>query len=256
MIAAIKHWSQLCKIIEPTENLGQYRPTEIGKFLFDEESGVDPYLEDISTIWLMHWIISTNSEHATTWYYALNHFNSRIFDREQLSGALLELCKGLKKANASPATLKRDVECFVRTYISRAGAATVDDQVECLLGELNLIREVTTRSFEFQRGGKPALSDGVFAFALAEFWISRAEEQNTLSVEAITYEPGSPGRVFKLDENSIIDRLLNIERISEGAFVWTDTSGVRNIARRNTYIDKMDLLRLAFSNRSDRAAAA
>ena len=50
--------------------------------------------------------------------------------------------------------------------------------------------------------GKP---DGIFLFALADFWARRAPEQATLAIDTPAYEPGSPGRIFKLDEDALID---------------------------------------------------
>ena len=85
--------------------------------------------------------------------------------------------------------------------------AAGEDALEPVLAELGLIRPVAGRLYEFRRGPKPSLPDGVFAYALNAFWNRHAPNAATLSVEAIAYEPGSPGRVFKLDENSVVERL-------------------------------------------------
>ena len=37
---------------------------------------------------------------------------------------------------------------------------------------------------------------------------------NTLSFEALNHEPGSPGRVFLLEENDIVDMLVALEEVS------------------------------------------
>ena len=77
--------------------------------------------------------------------------------------------------------------------------------MECPLAELELLKSTNLRGvYEFQVGPKPGLPDSIFVFALAEYWPENAE---TLSLESVTYEPGSPGRVFKLDERSVVERL-------------------------------------------------
>jgi hypothetical protein len=81
------------------------------------------------------------------------------------------------------------------------------------------------------RGPKPTLPDGVFAYALAEFW-DRQGTSTALSAEQVCYAPGSPGRVFKLDEDSVITRLMRLDDLTNDAWQWTDTAGLRQIQRR------------------------
>lgn len=255
MVAAIRHWAQIFRVIEESGDSGTYRVSRLGQLIFDDETGLDPYMESISTIWLLHWFVASDFERATTWFYAFNHLNAQTFDRDSLTESLGLLCKRLERARSSTATLKRDVECFVRSYVAKAGAGAIDDQIETVLGELGLIKEVSSRSFEFRRGAKPTLHDGIFLFALEEFWQNWAPQQSTLSVEAIVYEPGSPGRVFKLDEHAVVDRLVAIDTASKGAYAWSDTAGVRNVARRRDDVDPLDFLPAAFGAETSREAA-
>ena len=255
MVTAIRHWAQVFRIVEENKEGGSYRVSRLGHRLFDDEAGLDPFMEKISTIWLLHWFVASDVERATTWFYAFNHLNAQSFDRDSLTEALALLCKRLERSRSSTATLKRDVECFVRSYVAKVGAGAVDDQIESVLGELGLIKEVSSRSFEFRRGAKPTLHDGVFLFALEEFWQNWAPRQSTLSVDAIVYEPGSPGRVFKLDEHAVVDRLVAIDVASQGSYAWSDTAGVRNVARRKESVDPLSFLPLAYDRQAALEAA-
>ena len=38
-------------------------------------AGLDPYLEDPATLWLLHWQIASNLGRATTWFWTFSHFN-------------------------------------------------------------------------------------------------------------------------------------------------------------------------------------
>lgn len=259
MVWAIRHWAQLCRIIEETDKQGRYRVTALGNALFDPDRGLDPFMEDLGTTWLLHWLIASNHAQATTWFYAFNHLNVVRFDREALAAPLRELCVRLNRSRASSATIKRDVECFVRSYVPPTAAGAVEDEIESVLGELGIVREVTTRNFEFQRGPKPTLPDGVFLFALNEFWHARAARRgaqlSALSVEEIAYEPGSPGRIFKMDEESLLDRLVDIEDSSKGAFRWSDTAGVRVVSRANAVVDPLTFLHWGIGEVREEAAA-
>ena len=120
--------------------------------------------------------------------------------------------------------------------------------MESVLSELPLIRTVGTRLFEFNYGPKPSLPEGVFLYSLNEFWNTKLLNQNSASVETLTYASGSPGRVFKIDEQSLVKRLMNIGKNSEGRFEWTDTLGIRNVTRRREERDSLKLLELAYKN--------
>ena len=71
----------------------------------------------------------------------------------------------------------------------------------------------------------------MFTYALLDFWESTAPGLSSLAFESIAFGDGSPGRVFKLDEDSIADRLLGLEDITRGALTWTDTAGLRQVHR-------------------------
>ena len=253
MVTSIRHWALACGVI--AEEGERYRPTEFGRFLFDEETGRDPFMEWPATTWLLQWMVAGRPERTTTWFYAFSHFPAQVFERETLAAPIRDLCKERGWQRTSAATIKRDVECFIRSYVPRTGSKFSDDNLEPVLAELGLIRAVGARTFEFCRGPKPSLPDGVFLFALNDFWQRYAPDQNTIAVESLAYEPGSPGRVFKLDEHSLIERLSRIDDSSGRRFAWSDTAGVRNVARRATDIAPLALLDAAYESGTRRRAA-
>ena len=254
MASSMRHWALACDVI--MENGEKFVPGAIGEFLFRDER--DPYMESPATIWLMHWLLAGNPtpNRTTTWFFAFNNFPFHRFDRNMLATSLLEICEGRENwPKTSPATIKRDVECFIRSYVPQTDTKFVDDSMEPVLAELGMIQPVGSNSFQFRRGAKPNLPDGVFLFALHEFWESTARKQNTLAVENIAFESGSPGRTFKLDEFSLTERLSRIGDSSDGRYRWSESAGVRNVSRHEENIDKWEMLDSAYSRSSGRRAA-
>ena len=49
------------------------------------KDGWDPYLEDEATIWLIHWLMATNPQHATAWYWFFNRFHKPEFTSLEIS---------------------------------------------------------------------------------------------------------------------------------------------------------------------------
>jgi len=256
MVASIRHWALACGIIR--DNGSTYETTTLGKFIFDSLEGVDPCLESPATIWLLHWMIAGHTPPArtTTWFYAFHNFTAQTFDRTLLSTTLQDVSKEQTLwPKASANTIKRSVECFIRSYVPQTEGTGVDDKMEAVFVELGLMQPLGGKSFGFRRGPQPNLPDGVLLFALHEFWQSFAPKQNTLAVESILFEPGSPGRAFKFDEHSLIDRLARIDEGSNGCFRWSESAGVRTVARPNDSVDEWSLLQLAYSPTPQQKAA-
>lgn len=258
MVGAIRHWALTCGILE--EDGDVFRTTAIGDYLFAEETGVDPFLEAPATLWLLHWMMAGKPERSTTWFYVFNHLTVQTFDHEAITTPLRDYreqqnARLKNKIRASDATIKRDVECFLRSYVPTRQGKFSDDLFEPALVPLGLIRAVSSKSYQFRRGPKPNLPDGIFLYALNDFWMRHAPDQQTLSVEALTFEPGSPGRVFKLDEDALVERLARIDESSARAYLWSDTAGVRNVARRSQDSDPMNFLASAYESTTQRNAA-
>lgn len=239
MVASIRHWATAAGVIKDESR--RIVTTSLGRRLF-AEGGLDPYMEDPATAWLIHWQLC-GRPNKTTWYWAFNYFPSLSFDRDMLARGLEKLAKDRGWPRASPSTIKNDVACFVRTYVSQlpSGKADREDTLESPLTELGLIRPIgKNQGFRFTRGRKPSLGLGVFCYAVTNFW-SGYSTARTLSFEALAHEPGSPGRVFLLDENDLVDRFSSLEDVSGGLFRWSETTGLKQMIR-NREIDGEDAI--------------
>ena len=199
--------------------------------------GLDPYMEHPSTLWLIHWELAARAD-KTTWFWTFNHFPSITFERNSLINGLDRLAKHQSWPRVAKTTIKNDVACFIRTYVLRQPSRNAghDDALESPLTELGLIKAVGKNDgFRFLRGPKTTLGEGVFTYALTDFW-SRYSNSSTLSFEAIAHAPGAPGRVFLFDENDVADRLPTLEDVTQGALQWSETAGLKQVVR-NTDID-------------------
>ena len=232
MVGSMRHWATAVGV---TADDG-CKTTVLGRFLFDSSSGLDPYMEDPVTAWLVHWMLSGNPRN-TTWHWAFSYYPAPTFDRDALVRGIEKLVKEHPGTRASASTIRNDVACFVRTYVGQPPSAKAghEESLESPLAELGLIRPIGKRDgFRFVRGRKPTLGPGMIAFAVREFWSGRSAVRpistaRTLSFEALAHEPGSPGRVFALDENALADLLLEIEEVSGGAYRWSETAGLKQL---------------------------
>src|SRR5689334_14834769 len=73
MVRSIRSWGLSTGMLEPEEAVGRstrLRPTALGSMLFGEQ-GLDPYMEDPGTTWLIHWALASTPR-MFTWYWAFN----------------------------------------------------------------------------------------------------------------------------------------------------------------------------------------
>ena len=230
MVASMRHWAVAAGVIK--ESAGRTVPTPLGSRVFSS-GGLDPYMEDPATAWLVHWQLCGNPS-KTTWFWAFNHYPAAAFERNTLVKGLEKLTKDCDWPRFASSTIKNDVACFVRTYVAQppSGKASYEDTLESPLTELGLIRPVGKRDgFQFVRGRKPTLGSGLLCYAVTQFW-DQFSTAHTLSFEALAHEPGSPGRVFLLDENAMAEYLFEIEEVSGGLYRWSETAGLKQLIRK------------------------
>ena len=227
MVRSMRHWAIAAGVVSEDGRT----TTAFGRHLFADD-GLDPYMEDPATAWLVHWRIAGNATN-TTWFWGFSHCPVGTFDRDTLVHGLVKFAQDRGWSRAAVSTIRNDVLCFVRTYVPQALSrrANYEDALESPLTELGLIGQMGRRDgFRLARGRKPTLGPGVVAYATTTFW-NRYSGSQTLSFEALAHEPGSPGRVFLLDENTLADRLFEVEAASGGAYGWSETAGLKQLIR-------------------------
>ncbi len=247
MVSSIRHWATATEFIQERDN--GYAATELATRIFGPD-GSDPFLEHPSTLWIVHWKLAGRGERSTTWYWAFNHLVQQSFDRAFIFSSLQQFVRE-RQLRVSDSTLKRDIECFVRCYVPKVESELPEEMAESLLGELGLLYESSRGTFAFRRGPQETLSDGVFAYALLDFWERFDRSVSFLTNDVVAHEFGSPGRVFKLDESSVSDRLMGLEAFTRGRLVWSEGAGMRQIARTKEALDgiggyKMKMLDKAY----------
>ncbi|MFZ6029766.1 MAG: DUF4007 family protein [Chloroflexota bacterium] len=247
MVQSIRFWIQVADIAIPEQG-GSYRISDFGQSVL---GNLDPYLEDIRTLWLIHWKISTHTEKPLfAWYYLLYHWHKDISKTEVLQ-TFRRVTNRLSR-ELSDTTLERHFDIFLHTYFPARSNKGVfqEDNLDCPLVELGLIQEIGERVvnnadkreavYSFRYDEKPEISPALFAYCLHEFWEKYHNNEQTLSFRHIAFNPGSPGQVFKLPEWDIRQRLEAISGDSDGQFSYQESANIQRVIR--TTLHQRDLL--------------
>ncbi len=182
-----------------------------------------------------HWNLISGLERSTTWQWAFNRFPSNEFTREGLLQSVEDESRRLNLAPPGESTHKRDIEVFVRTYLSGRGSRSpaVGDSLDRRLHRAWASRRaIRGQSAEIRRGPKSTLSDRVFAYCLLRFWDRVAPGLNSLAFSEIAYAQDGPGTIFKLDENSLMERLEKLGSMTSGILGYTESAGLKQVYRQ------------------------
>ncbi len=238
---------------------GRFVVTDLGRLLLDPENGLDPYLEDIRTLWLIHWQLSSQvHEPLFAWDYLLNRWPHMEMTRSSVLAAFLEESQRLER-KLSIVTLEQHFDTFLHTYVptrSRKGEV-LEDNLDCPLVELELIQKSGERPLDdggkreviyaFRREAKSEISAQLFLYCLNDFWMKHVPNEMTMTFRELSVGHGSPGQLLKLPEWDIRERLESLTEDSSGVFRYQESAAQAQVVR-TSQPDGLELLRSIYTH--------
>ena len=233
MVRSIRHWCLAIGLLEKADKVKtthSLQPTTLATSLLTD-NGWDPYLEDIGTLWLLHWQLVSNLERALIWFLTFSAFLEADFNKKHLIAFITKQVEILG-VRTTTGTIEREVDCCLRSYVPARIVKGVisEDSLDCPLAELDLVRYFPeSGSYQFNVGPKISLPNEVFGYALLKFLPGLIHNRRTVAMEECVYHLGSPGQIFKLDENSVMEYLEWLEVNTHGSLRLHETAGLRQI---------------------------
>jgi Protein of unknown function (DUF4007) len=239
MVRSLRFWMDAMGVATVSNERG-HKPTEFGDAVLSE-TGLDPYLEDEQTLWLLHWNVSSRANPTLfAWAHLLSEWPYPEFTRTEALESFRRRTTSLGHDH-SDVTLAQHFDVFLHTYIGTRGSkVAVEDSLDGPLVGLNLIVPAGERRnvggrwetvYAFRRESKPDISDALFEYCVRDFWDRQANGEATLSLRTVATASGSPGQVFKLTEDDVRQRLEAISR-RPGASLRYQPSAVQGMVFR------------------------
>ena len=257
MVRAIRFWGESFGIIEAKKKNGDFSVTPFGEAIFGKK-GVDPFFQDIRTLWLLHWQLSaSNVRPLLAWSFLLNNWHEPEWTKTKILTVLSqELSR--KDTNISQSTIEHHLDVFIHTYVptrSRSGEPQ-EDTLDCPFVDLNFIEKVGERTeslggrrepiYSFNRSPKTEINLNLFTYCLNEFFTQNHPNEKSLSFTEICVGPGSPGQIFKLSESDIREYLLKIQK-QTGAFSFKESAALQHVFLSKK-MNPQDLLGRIYNN--------
>lgn len=245
MVRSIRFWAEAADIIRSSKNGHQL--TSFGRELLFGKDACDPYLEDIRTLWLIHWKLATNPKFLIfSWHYLLNHFHEPELYASAVLNAFEKTARQVTDKAVSIGSLEQLFDIFLHSYVPTRGkkGQVKEDNLDCPLVELNLLRHTGMvqstihkgnfeSKFVYRREEKPEISPALFAYCMNEFWNLRHAQEQSIPFHIIVVGENSPGQVFKIPEPDIRDRLFGIDDSTKGFFYFDESATIPQVIRKS-----------------------
>jgi hypothetical protein len=245
MVRAIRHWGIAFRVWRPVGGPrgSGLEPTELGCRLLSDD-GWDPFIDEVGTVWLLHsWLVG-DPEHATTPWYLFARPRVGCFKKSEIVGELDVLASGaIGGRPTARSTIERDFDVSVRLY-AHARAPDVEDALDSPLTALELIHATREPgAFALSLGGQPSLPDGIFAAYFIR-WLTR-EPRVAIPFDDVWHAAGAPGRVFRLSENALMDRLSALVHWVP-VVQFDETAGIRQLLLHGSLPTEESILHLHY----------
>ena len=226
MVESIKYWTEMVGIVCNGEI------TDFGRNLLDEDTGWDPFLEEDASLWLLHWKLITNPGFITAGTALFSYLHKPEFSKRDIAEVALRLLDQNKKVPSDKIIL-RDIDCYIRSYCGTRRFEKKKDSGEsfdCPLQELNLIQPMSDGDmYRFGIGSKSSLPPEIIGYAICEYL--GKENKNAMTIQRVLYREHSPGQVFMLDENALIEAVQELHETPKWGhcFDFTESAGIAQI---------------------------
>lgn len=217
MVAAIRFWLRVFGICE-NDN-----PTWLGNYLFNDENGKDKYLEDLATLWLLHFnLVYRNEATLYNWFFTDFQRGRKPFSRDNLITYVKRRMVGdgkEKQFNAN--TVKRDVGVLMQNYCMPRKIQSHEDYSSLLLDLHLLLFNEETREYVINSEGKVSVIPEIFLYGLLVI----KEKDNSIPFDTLQ----ELGLIFCMTDLETIDMLRLLSERYSDVLHYSDVAGIRQV---------------------------
>ena len=220
MVASIRYWLKVFGLCQNDQ------PTWLGNYLFNDEDGRDPYMEDLATLWILHFHLVFNQD-ATLYnlFFCGYQKGHTQFEREQIvTYVKLNMIEANKQTVFNENTVKKDVSVLIQNYALPRKYQSYED-FSSLLIDLDLIRQNTEgKGYYVNIDGKRKVAKEIFMYALLV--LKEQEGDNTISYDTVQ---DKVGLTFCMQDYETIEMLKLLANEYSDYMSYNDNAGIRMI---------------------------
>lgn len=224
MVSSIRYWIKAF-------GFNNERTNWIAEYIFDTVDGKDPFVEDIGTLWLLHFLL-IYTEEASLYNLFFVDFQKerREFDRSQVvSFVKRKMAEAGKDTLFNENTVKKDVGVLLLNYCLPKNPQSNED-FSTLLMDLDLLRQMERRwsdvdgrdRYVFNIEGKRQVVPEIFLFAIL---MMKDELDKSISYDIMQ----ELGLIFCMNDLEVIDMLKLLSEKYSDSLAYSDVAGIRQL---------------------------
>lgn len=216
MVAGIRYW---LKVFSLTENDA---PTRLAHYILNSQTGKDPYIEDLGTLWILHFLLVSCGEATLyNWLFVQMQRERKVFTRQNVVHFVHRLMvENGKQGIYNENTVKKDVGVLLQNYVLPLKSSVLEDYSSLLI-DLDLIRTSDGKNYTFNLEGKRQLPWQIFLFAI----LTLKGNDNTVSYDLLQ----EIGMMFCMNDMEVIEMCQHIESQKSSSVRYSDTAGIRQL---------------------------
>ena len=235
MVKALRYWLQAVGLTaEPASGKRTQTLTSFGEIVYEH----DRYIEEMGTLWLLHYKLASNADDATAWYYFFNEFKLTEFSRDDFVMQLNSYIR-LNDNEVSERSLEDDFNCIISTYVPRMKSnpekVKPESNIDCPLGELGLI-DIISKKDRLYKKCTPK-KDTLHPLVLLAVILDNANGENEIKISSIQNDKNNAGKIFNLDIITLVNLLGKIEHLGYIKVIRTAGLDIIRIEREMSFLE-------------------
>lgn len=218
MVASIRFWLKAFGICE-NDNASW-----LGHYLFDNQTGRDKYIEDLATLWLLHFhLIFCEEASIYNLFFCDFQREHSSFQREQIANYLkIRLIENGTPSIFNKNTITKDIGVLLQNYVLPRKSQSNEDYSSLLI-DLDLIRQNSEGGgYFFNAEGKRKVAKEVFLYGLLKVM----GEDKSISYDAIREQIGY---IFCMTDIELIQMLKQLASDYSENLAYSDIAGIRQV---------------------------
>jgi hypothetical protein len=237
MVSAIHYWMKSFGLIDGSNT------TQLADFIFSK-NGVDPYLENVATLWLLHYSLVTN-EVASIYPLVFNYFRKKRieFNKDHLAQFIYKKCEEISTP-FNENTINRDILVFIKTYVKPSKSnKNLEELYSGLLFDLGLIEslkkfdEEEKSWYKIENKERKDIPSELILYCI----LANRTYGNSITFDDLLYGVNSVGNVFALSSKDLLEKISAICQNFKSV-TFTEDGGIRVLQFKNK-LNEFEVLR-------------
>ena len=213
MVRSLRYWLQATCLTNEVLSGGRHQEfTDLANIIWKH----DRYMEEMGTLWLLHYKLASNDEDATAWYYFFNEFSMKEFSKDDFI-EMIDLYAQINGSETARSSLEGDFDCLMNTYVSRIKSnpekVHPENNIDCPLGELNLVDIVDKKKKIYRKvTPKKGTLHPLIVLAVIVDQAKQNESGTEIKINSILTDKKNAGKIFSLDVITLTEILYDLQK--------------------------------------------